>query len=154
MDKNLLAKYISFRPAWKAFGPYYLGVLIFAIGPQVNPDAQISPALSQLIATCFLAFILIKRFTNHYRIESGELIWLRSFPGSHEGRAKIENITRIDLRRGILQRMMGVAHVHVYVDQGADPVVKLFGVAEPDKFKALLMEMGAGDTPVYGAWRR
>lgn len=154
MDPEKEKKYLCFRPAWKSFGAYILGFLVFGLGPRINPQAPISPALSQLLATLFLAFILIKRFTNQYLLEPDRLVWQRSFPSSFEKEALIREITRIDLRRGISQRLAGVAHVHIYVRDESEPLLKLFGVPEPDEFKALLLKRGAGDQRITGAWRK
>ena len=153
-QSKALAKYREFRPAWKSFLPYFLGVVIFTVGPRVNPQAPISPDLSHLIATCFLAFILITRFSNLYELADGRLRWRRSFPRAQERQAPVERITRIDLRRGIFHRLAGVAHVYVYLDNQPDPYLKLFGVPEPEELRRLLLDLGASDQRVTGAWRK
>ncbi len=153
MDTKLLARYLEFRPAWPSFAVYIFGAAIFLLGPMINPQAPIRPALSQLLGTCFVAFILLKRFTSLYRIEGGKILAETSFPSRRSQQASIAEITRIDLRRGITQRLMGVAHVHLYTGEGSEPAVKLFGVPRPDEFRRLLLDMGASDRPVTGAWR-
>ncbi len=153
MDTKLLARYLEFRPAWPAFAVYIFGAALFLLGPMINPQAPIRPALSQLLGTCFLAFVMLKRFTSLYRIEGGKILAETSFPSRRNRGATIAEITRIDLRRGITQRLMGVAHVHLYTGEQPDPAVKLFGVPQPDDFRRLLMDMGASDRRVTGAWR-
>ncbi|KMY68391.1 hypothetical protein AAU61_01495 [Desulfocarbo indianensis] len=154
MDAQKLARYLEFRPAWKSFSVYVFGALIFFIGPLINPDAPIRPALAELIGTCFVVFIIIKRFTNIYRLSADKLTHETSFPKHALREVALEDIRRIDLRRGLTQRALGVAHVHVYVQGREDPAIKIFGVAEPDKFKGILMELGAQDERITGAWRR
>jgi uncharacterized membrane protein YdbT with pleckstrin-like domain len=154
VDKELYATYREFRPSWQSFGVYFLGAAIFLVGPMVNPEARISPALSQLLSTVFLGFILVKRFTTIYRLDQAKVRAFLNFPSSRTTEASLDKITRIDLRRGLTQRLLKVAHVHIYVEGKGDPVVKLFGVPQPDKFKELLLTMGAKDQPVHGAWRR
>ncbi|ADK86503.1 hypothetical protein Deba_3150 [Desulfarculus baarsii DSM 2075] len=154
MDQTASRQFSAFRPSWQGFGVYFLGVIVLGGGPLINPDTHISPALGQLLATCFLAFILIKRFTTLYQVTADELTAQSSFPKNRLDRAPIARITRIDLRRAIIQRLLGVAHVHVYIDGEQTPAVKLFGVAQPQKLKQLLLDLGASDTPVYGAFRR
>lgn len=154
MDTALLARYLEFRPAWQAFGVYFFGVLVFFGGPFINPDAALSPALSETLGTCFAAFILLKRFTCLYKVEGGRITAQKTFPKQDVQTAAIEDIVRIDLRRGISQRLLGVAHVHLYVEGADEPAVKLFGVPKPDDFHRLLMKMGANDQKVTGAWRR
>jgi uncharacterized membrane protein YdbT with pleckstrin-like domain len=147
-------RYVSFKPAWKSFTVYFLAAALFWIGPEFNPKSIISPAMGQLIGSLFLAFILIKRYTTGYRLENGSLSVLSSFPKKYEASLKVRDIRRIDLRRGITQRLLGVAHVHVYKDARAEADLKMFGVADPLKFRDLLLEMGANDERVTGAWRK
>ncbi|MFH1034632.1 MAG: PH domain-containing protein [Pseudomonadota bacterium] len=154
MNPEDLEQYAEFRPSWPAFVVYFFGVAVFMIGPQINPDTQISPALGQLIASLFLAFILIKRFGNLYRVDTKEVSLESTFPSRHQERIPLASIRRIDLRRGISQRLLGVAHVHLYVDDRPDPALRLFGVAQPERFRQLLLDLGARDEQVLGAWRR
>lgn len=154
MEAGRLEQYLEFRPAWHSFAVYMLGAVIFFFGPMVNPEAPISPALSDLLATCFLAFIIIKRFTSLYSVMGGEVTALSSFPKQKKQSAEISEINRIDLRRGLTQRMLGVAHVHLYVRGNEDPAVKLFGVPQPDEFRRALLDLGASDQRVTGAWRK
>ena len=123
MDLDKLEQYRQFRPAWQSFGVYFFGVALFLAGPMINPQAAIRPSLSQLLATLCLAYILLKRFCNLYQIQGGELIALSTFPFSKKQSAPIEKISRIDLRRGLTQRLLGVAHVYIYVEgrAGAGP---------------------------------
>lgn len=154
MDPEKLARYLEFHPAWKSFSVYIFGAVIFFVGPLINPDAPIRPALSELIATCFLAFVLVWRFTNLYRVSADKLVHETTFPKRARREIKIKDIRRIDLRRGLTQRALGVAHVRVYVQGKEDPAIKLFGVSDPTKFRDLLVELGASDEKVTGAWRR
>ena len=128
--------------------------MLLAVGPRYNPQAPIGPALGQLLSTCFLAFILIKRFTNLYGVQGGDLVWRSSFPKSVSVSVPVEQIGRIDLRRGITQRMLNVAHVHIYRAGESEPAVRLFGVADPNAFRDYLLENGASDQKVHGAWRK
>jgi len=154
MASSQFARYVEFRPAWKSFGVYFLGAAIFFLGPLVNPQAPLSPAVSDLIGTCFLVFIAFQRFTKIYRLGAEQLTREISFPKARTDSVKVADIRRVDLRRGLTQRMLGVAHVHVYVEGREDPVLKLFGVPEPEVFRRCLVELGASDARVTGAWRR
>ena len=149
-----LEQYADFRPAWPAFAVYFLGVVIFLAGPMVNPEAVVSPALGQLLASLFLAFILVRRLGSRYRVGAGEVVAEITLPMRRTSRAAIAEIRRIDLRRGMTQRLLGVAHVHLYVEGREGPAVRLFGVPRPEAFRQLLLDLGARDERVYGAWRK
>ena len=153
-DHTDLEDYSVFRPAWRSFGVYFFGAALFLAGPMVNPQAAIRPSLSHLLATLCLAYILLRRFCHLYRIEGGRLTVLSKFPGSQKNSVSMEKITRIDLRRGLSQRLLGVAHVYIYVEDKTEPALKLFGVPNPYDFKRLLLKLGADDKAVTGAWRR
>lgn len=154
MDADKLARYLEFHPAWKSFSVYIFGAVIFFVGPWINPEAPIRPALAELIGTCFLAFTLVWRFTNLYRLSADKLVHETSFPKRARHEVAIKDIRRIDLRRGLTQRALGVAHVHIYVQGKEGPAIKLFGVSDPVLFRDLLKELGAGDEQITGAWRR
>lgn len=154
MSPKDIGPYAEFRPSLQSFTVYIFGFLLFMFGPMINPEAPISPALSQLIATCFAAFVVVVYLTNLYRVTGYEVVAMKTFPKRLEQRARLDRIRRVDLRRGIVQRLTGVAHVHIYVDGQEEPAVKLFGVARPDQFRRLLLELGARDERVTGAWRK
>ncbi len=154
MRESEMGQFASFHPAWKSFAVYFLGVLIFALGPELNPDALVGPGLSRIIALGFLAFILYKRLGSLYKIDAARITALTSLPPAGEISLAIADIRRIDLRRGVTQRLLGVAHVHLYVEGQAEPAMKLFGVPNPQEFQRLLVSLGAGDARVTGAWRR
>jgi hypothetical protein len=153
MNTERLAIYAAFHPAWKAFAVYFFGGAIFWIGPIFNPQTLGGPALGELIGTLFLAFILIKRFTNIYRLDAREITWETTFPFRCTEDHAIVTIIRIDLRRGVLQRLLGVAHIHLFVEGRDGPAIRLFGVSDPQAFRQLLLDLGAKDTTVKGAWR-
>lgn len=154
MDQAVAEKFRSFRPSWQSFGVYIFGAVVLGVGPMLNPTTYISPAVGQLLATLFIAFVLIKRMTNLYQVAPDSVLAATSFPKNKVDIVKIKDISRIDLRRAISQRVLGVAHVHIYVKGQETPVLKIFGVTEPAKFKQLLIDYGAGDKPVYGAFRK
>lgn len=154
MDLDKMKYYRLFRPAWRSFGVYFFGVALFLAGPMINPQAVIRPSLSHLLATLCLAYILLKRFCHLYQIKNGQLTALITFPFSRKSSAPIDKISRIDLRRGLTQRLLGVAHVYIYIEDQPEPALKLFGVPKPADFKKLLLKLGAGDQTVTGAWRK
>ncbi|MBI5523818.1 MAG: PH domain-containing protein [Desulfarculus sp.] len=154
MEPASLEEYAEFRPAWPAFAVYLFGVVVFTAGPQLNPNTHISPALGQLIGSLFLAFILVKRFSSIYRVGPRGVFVETTFPRRGQKQVAVEQIRRIDLRRGITQRLLGVAHVHIYVEGQEGPALKLFGVPRPERFRQLLLDLGAQDQQVVGAWRR
>jgi len=154
MNPADLEEYAEFRPAWPAFAVYFFGMVVFMAGPQLNPDTHISPALGQLLASLFLAFILIKRYGSLYRVGPEGVTVESTFPSRQVRQAAMDQIRRIDLRRGISQRLLGVAHMHIYVVGQEGPALKLFGVPRPEGFRQLLLDLGAKDEQVLGAWRR
>ena len=154
MNESTLREYAEFRPCWQSFAVYFFGAALFLVGPQVNPDTHVSPALGQLLATLFLAFVIVKRYGNLYRVGPEAVEAEATMPFRKSQRAPLDQIRRIDLRRGVTQRLLGVAHVHLYLEGQEEPAVKLFGVPGPDRFRKLLLDLGAQDQRVVGAWRK
>ncbi|MCB2225754.1 MAG: PH domain-containing protein [Desulfarculaceae bacterium] len=155
MAQTTIGRYMEFRPAWQSFGVWYFGIFIFLVGPLVNPDTFISEAAGQLIASLLGAYVIITRFTRMYRVSQDAVEVERSFPSHAKQIAPIVNITRIDLRRGMAQRLMNVAHVHIHakVPGGEVEILRLSGVPAPTRFKQVLLDRGAHDERVYGAFR-
>jgi uncharacterized membrane protein YdbT with pleckstrin-like domain len=154
MAQAPIGEFAEFRPAWQSFGVWYFGIFIFLAGPQINPETWVSAALGQLIATLMAAYVVIMRFTRMYRVTPETLEVERTFPSHLKSEVKIVDITLVDLRRGMAQRLLGVAHVHVHAKgpQGG-LVLRLHGVPSPVRFKQVLVDRGAGDERVYGAFR-
>lgn len=154
MAQAPIGEFAEFRPSWQSFGVWYFGVFIFLAGPQINPDTWISAALGQLIASLIAAYVIITRFTRMYRVMPDTLEVERTFPSHVKSEVKITDIIRVDLRRGMTQRVLGVAHVHIHA-KGAEGerVLRLSGVPNPARFKQVLVDRGAGDERVYGAFR-
>ncbi len=154
MSPTPIGEFAEFRPSWQSFGVWYFGIFIFLAGPQINPHTWVSAALGQLIASLMAAYVVIIRFTRIYRVMPDSLEVERSFPSHVKNEVKITDITRVDLRRGMAQRVLGVAHVYVYA-QGpeGEQVLRLYGVPRPARFKQVLLDRGAGDQRVLGAFR-
>ncbi len=146
-------QYAVFRPAWQGFVVWIVGALLFIIGPQVSVQSKISPALSNLIASLFLAFVIVKRYSCLYRVTAQLVVAEVSFPTKRRSQAVISEIRRIDLRRGLVQRLAGVAHVWLYVQGQDEPAVKLFGVPRPEELRRLLLDLGASHQVVTGVFR-
>ena len=147
-----VGKYASFRPAWPSFTVYLLGAFIFFTGPQYNPEALIGFWPGLILGIGFASFTIFKRFTVLYSLSSTELQKISYLPGGLT-KINVEQISRIDLHRGLLHRILDVAHIHIYVDNQDAPAMRLFGVSEPGKFKETLLGMGAKDHIKRGAWR-
>ncbi|MCF8033827.1 MAG: PH domain-containing protein [Desulfarculaceae bacterium] len=154
MAHTTIGRFMEFRPSWQSFGVWYFGIFLFLVGPLVNPDTFISEAAGQLIASLLAAYVIVTRFTRIYRVSQDTVEVERSFPSHLKQTAPIVNITRVDLRRGIAQRVMNVAHVHLHVKSPeGEQVLRLSGVPSPDRFRRVLLDRGAGDERVYGAFR-
>jgi uncharacterized membrane protein YdbT with pleckstrin-like domain len=149
-----IGEYAEFRPAWQSFGVWYFGIFIFLAGPQINAETWISPALGQLLASLIAAYVVITRFTRMYRVSNDTLEVERTFPSHVKQEVRIGDITLVDLRRGMSQRLLGAAHVHVFAKGPEGEVeLRLSGVPRPERFKRVLVERGASDQRVYGAFR-
>lgn len=154
MAQTPIGEFAEFRPSWQSFGVWYFGIFIFLVGPQINPETWVSDALGQLIASLIAAYVIITRFTRMYRVGPDTLEVERTFPSHGKQEVKIADITLVDLRRGMTQRLLGVAHVHVHArgPQG-EVVLRLHGVPHPARFKQVLVDRGAADQRVFGAFR-
>ncbi|MCB2188227.1 MAG: hypothetical protein KQJ78_17545 [Deltaproteobacteria bacterium] len=147
-------RYRSFRPAWQNFGVYILGVILFLVGPYYNPNAPIGPYFSWALAVLLAGFVVVTRYGRVYQVTEEEVVATVLLPHKSEARVRIKDLVRVDPRRGLSQRLLGVAHFWLYVEGQEEPALKLIGVPKPLDFQKLLVERGAKHTRVVGAFRR
>ena len=70
---------LSLKPSWKSYFVFYVAILIFGVGPVLNPEAPLSREAGVLIAAVLAAFIILIRQYSSYKYAAG--IFSREFGG-------------------------------------------------------------------------
>lgn len=130
------ASAFTLQPAWKSYFVFYAAIVIFGLGPQLNPEAFLGREAGLLIAALLFAFVYLKRRRTFYRFSaegvSKELRW-----GSQGQSSTIllANLSSVTVRRGIVHRLIGVGHLQFRAKNEGDPDLWWFGVDHPFEIK-------------------
>lgn len=144
---------VEFRPAWRSFVVFWVAALLLTVGPLVNPRAAIKWPVGIPISVGCVAVAVGLRYTRRYRLSGDRVEAEFSLTGTAPQHAEIKDITRVDVRRGVIHRLLGMAHVHLHTRAADGVAVRMFGVLHPLDFKQYLLEQGASDDEATGMWR-
>ncbi|RPH88773.1 MAG: hypothetical protein EHM75_03430 [Desulfobacteraceae bacterium] len=127
---------LSLKPSWKSYFVFYAAILIFGVGPLVNPEAPLSREAGLFIGAGLAAFILLIRRYSSYtyggRIFSrkfgwGSLIQVKTLP--------LDEVASVVVRRGVVHRLVGIGHLHFQPGSTNLPDLWWFGVDQPFEVK-------------------
>jgi hypothetical protein len=106
-DDLLMAK-----PAWKSFFVFYTAMVIFGIGPTVNPEAGVSQTLGVMLTIFSALFVIFRRNTTFYRITKEEILREIRFSGKVFTKSlPRKEVAGIAVRRGAVHRLLGIGHI-------------------------------------------
>jgi hypothetical protein len=126
----------TLQPAWKSYFVFYAAIVIFGLGPQLNPEAFLGREAGLLIAALLIAFVYLKRRRTFYRFSaegvSKELRW------GGQGQSStilLANLSSVTVRRGIVHRLIGVGHLQFRANNEGAPDLWWYGVDHPFEIK-------------------
>lgn len=130
----------TFRPTWASFFVYFFGILVCLIGPWMNTDSPLSPAMGIFIALIFVVVIIYRRF-NHYTLTNKNLIH-RGIPGIQDiTTIALTDIDDIQINQGIALRAINHGHIFVHSKKRDDNSIVIYGQPEPVTFKFMVEEL-------------
>ncbi len=125
------------RPHWRAFGVWYLAMLLLGTGPLSNPDAVLSPLQALGIAMLIGLGIAVKTKTSVLTVTRENV----SRRGGLIDRRPLErptaDLARIRIIAGITSRALGVGSL-ILEFKGEGPEIKFWGVENPKAAKAAI----------------
>lgn len=136
------------KPHWRAFGVWYLAVILFALGPGQNPDAPISGLQGLIIAALIAAAIAFHALTSRLEFSAEGLNKSGGLISRKRQSMAWSDLKEVKLQRGMIHTALGVG-VLVFVPKSSKgELIKFWGATEPKKIKARAEEMaGLGPTP-------
>ncbi len=127
---------LTLQPSWRSYFVFYAAIIIFGIGPIFNPETGINRSLGWVLSLIILVFILFRRKITFYRITQGEVLRDSSFWGqTYKKSLPLEGITGIQVRRGIVHRLLGIGHIQFCSRLPGQPDLWWFGVENPFQVK-------------------
>ena len=127
---------LTLRPSWRSYFVFYAAVLIFGIGPSINPDAGISRPFGLAVSIILVLFILFRRKTTLYRITHDEVLRESGFRGQAQTKSlPITGIADLEVRRGLVHRLLGIGHLQFRSRLSDRPDLWWFGIDDPFEVK-------------------
>jgi hypothetical protein len=123
---------LTLQPSWKSYFVFYAAIIIFGIGPSLNPETGINQSFGWALSIFILFFIIIRRKTTFYRITKSETLRESEFWGRvYKKSLPLEGIADLEVRRGIVHRLLGIGHLQFRSRLPGQPDLWWFGVENP-----------------------
>jgi len=128
-EENIL---LTLQPAWSSYFVFYAAILIFGLGPLINPEVALNQSLGLIIAILLLFFVVFRRNTTHYRITKEEAIRETTFASQvFKKSLPLESMAGLEVRRGAIHRLLGIGHLQFRSQEGTQPDLWWYGIADP-----------------------
>jgi uncharacterized membrane protein YdbT with pleckstrin-like domain len=127
---------MTLQPAWRSYFVFYAAILIFGIGPSINPEVGINKVLGWAVSFLLIFFVIFRRKTTFYRLTKDEIQRETAFAGRVSKKSlPLQQIAGLEVRRGIIHRLLGVGHLHFRSKTPTLPDLWWFGIADPFMIK-------------------
>ncbi len=128
--------FLTFQPAWRSYFVFYVAILIFGAGPSINPEVGINKILGWVVSILLIFFVIFRRKTTFYRLTKDEIQRETSFAGRVSRiTLPLHQIDGLEVRRGIIHRLLGIGHLHFHSKTPTQPDLWWFGVTDPFMIK-------------------
>ena len=121
---------IVLAPHWRAFGVWYLAMLMIGLGPFNNPQALLSPAQGLFVAVMIGVGCLVKYRTSRLTVSAGEIVRKGGLWDRRTMTMPTAELGQVRVMSGITQRLLGVGVIHL-VSREQGPIITFWGVGEP-----------------------
>jgi hypothetical protein len=129
---------LSLGLSWKSHFIFYVAILIFGIGPLINPKVGMSRISGVILSILLLLVVLVRQKITHYRLSPKDALREISFAGkSFKKSLPLEEIAGLEVHRGIMHRLLGIGHLWFRPkSKGRD--LWWFGINDPFKVKNII----------------
>lgn len=118
------------KPHWRAFGVWYLAILLFALGPMDNPKWLLSQWQSLIVAAVIAIGIVYQASASRLKISPAGVERTGGLIDRQTKRIAAADLAEIKTQAGLIHRVLGVG-VLIFVPRGQGDLIKFWGVADP-----------------------
>lgn len=127
---------LTLQPSWRSYFVFYTAIVIFGIGPSLNPETALNRPLGWVLSLAILLFIVFRRKNTFYRISKVEALRESSFWGWPSKKSiPLEGIEGLEVRRGLVHRFLGIGHLRFHSRLPGHPDLWWFGIQDPFEIK-------------------
>lgn len=123
---------LNLQPAWRSYFVFYVAILIFGIGPIINPEVGISKPFGFLLAILIIFFVLVRKKTTLYRITAEEVLRETGWAGLVSKKSlPLREVAGLEVRRGAVHRLLKIGQIQFRSHNPSQPDLWWFGVDDP-----------------------
>jgi hypothetical protein len=133
---------LTLQPSWKSYFVFYAAIVIFGIGPSLNPEMGMNRYLGWVLSILIMFFVVFRRKITFYRIKEGEALRESIFLSKTSKKfLPLEGIAGLKVRRGIVHRLLGIGHLQFCSRLPGQPDLWWFGIQNPFTVKKKIEKM-------------
>ena len=123
---------MTLKPAWRSYIVFYTAILIFGIGPSINPEVGINKFLGWGVSIFLIFLVIFRRKTTFYRLTEDEIQRETAFAGRvFKKSLALQEIAGLEVRRGVIHRLLGIGHLHFHSKTSNRTDLWWFGITDP-----------------------
>lgn len=132
IEKSVSEEVQIWKPSWRSYFVLYTAILIFGLGPALNPEAGVDRTLGLFIAVVLLAYVLLRRKHTFYRLRTDGVIKETGLWGRMTVKAlAFKDIGGVSVRRGVVHRLLGIGHLQIRSSGAGRSDLWWYGVEAP-----------------------
>jgi hypothetical protein len=101
---------LRFRPLWRSFWVFFLGILICGVGPFVADNPPLSPGVGVLAAVVF-ALIIARRWSNVYTLTNRRFLVRGGLAARETYGIDLAHLRNVEVHQGLTTRLVGTGHL-------------------------------------------
>ena len=133
---------LNLQPSWRSYFVFFAAILIFGIGPSLNPEAGLNRSFGWAFSIIIMLFIIFRRKATFYRITKTEVLresifWGKAFKKS----LPMGELSGLEVRRGLVHRLLGIGHLQFRSKNPSHQDLWWFGVENPFTVKKKIEQL-------------
>ncbi len=126
---------IIVKPHWRAFGVWYLAMLLFGLGPIDNPKWFLALWQSLVVTGLIGAGVVYQAVTSQLTVTAEKITRSGGLLAPRTRSMPTAELDHVRVLTGLIHKTLGVG-VLVLVPKGEGEIIKFWGAANPKKIKA------------------